>query len=101
MKYKKICKKNGYDPDKDKKEKRKEYKGTALATTSYSRFKGRCYTCKNFGQKSSDCPNKKNDSEHDKNKKGKDLMEDVCIVEDVVTKVQTAVTTKRSIKTKK
>ena len=64
MKYKKICKKNDYDPDEDKK--KKESKETALATTSYPSFKGRCYTCGNFGHKSADCPNKKNNSENDK-----------------------------------
>ena len=71
MKYKKICKKNDYDPDEDEKERKEENKGTALATMSYPRFKGRCYTCGNFGYKSADCSNKKNDSENDTNKKGK------------------------------
>ena len=69
VKYKKNCKKNVYDPDED--EKKKESKGTALGTTSYQRFKGRCYTCGNFGHKSTDCPNKKNDSENGTNKKRK------------------------------
>ena len=48
---------------------KKEIKGNALTTTSYPKFKGRCYTCGNFGHKSADCPNKKNDSENDTNKK--------------------------------
>ena len=69
MKYKKICKKNDYDPDKDKKETKKANKGTAITTTGYPRFKGSCYTCSNFGHKSANCPNKKNDSENDTNKK--------------------------------
>ena len=101
MKYKKICKKNDYDPDDDEKEKKKENKGTTLATTSYPRFKGRCYTSGNFGHKSADCPNKKNDSEIEKMKKGKDLTEDVCIVEDGITNALTAGATKRSRKDKK
>ena len=71
MKYKKICKKNDYDPDKDEKETKKSNKGTALTTMGYPRFKGRCYTCRNFGHKSTNCPSKKNDSENDANKKGK------------------------------
>ena len=41
LKYKKICKKDDYDQDEDEKDK-KENKGTALPTTSYPRFKGRC-----------------------------------------------------------
>ena len=75
MKYKKICKKNDYDPDEDEKERKKERKkennGTSLTTTSYPRFKGICLTCRNFGHKSADCPKKKNYSENDTNKKGK------------------------------
>ena len=71
MKYKKTYKKNDYDPDENEKEKKKENKGTTLARTSYPRFKARCYTCKNFGQKSTDCPNKNNDSENDTTKIGK------------------------------
>ena len=71
LKYKKICKKNDYDPNEDEKERRKENKGTALTTTGYPRFKGRCYTCGNFGYKSADCPSKKNDSENYANRKGR------------------------------
>ena len=66
MKYTKICKKNNYDPDNDKK--KKESKGTAIATKSYPRFKARCYACGNFGHKSTDCPNKKYDPENDTKK---------------------------------
>ena len=69
MKYKKICKKNDFDPDED--EKKKEIKGAALATISYPRFNGRCYVCENFGHQSVDCPNKRNDSENDTNKNAK------------------------------
>ena len=71
MKYKKICKKNDYDPDEDERERKKENKGTALTLTSYLRFKGRCYTCGNFGYKSANCPNKKDDSENDASTKGR------------------------------
>ena len=69
LKYKKICKKNNYDPYKDENEKVKENKGTALSTAGYTRFKGRCFTCSNFGHKSANCPSKKNDSESDPRKK--------------------------------
>ena len=51
--------------------KRKKKKGLALATTSYPRFKGRCYRCRNFGHESADYPNNKNYSENDTNKKCK------------------------------
>ena len=44
LKYKKICKKNNYDPDEDKNEKKRENKGTTLTTAGYPRFKGRCFT---------------------------------------------------------
>ena len=44
LKYKKICKKNNYDPDKDKNERKRENKGTALTTAGYPRFIGRCHT---------------------------------------------------------
>ena len=71
MKYKKMCKKNDYDPDEDENERKKANKGTALTTSGSPRFKGRCYTCGNFGHKSTNCPNKKNDSENDANKMGK------------------------------
>ena len=40
MNYKKICKKNDYDPNEDERERRKENKGTALTTTSYPRLRG-------------------------------------------------------------
>ena len=69
MKYKKRCKKNDYAPQMRMKKKKEKNKGTALATMSYPSFKGRCYTCRNFEHKSSDCPNKKNDSENNTNKK--------------------------------
>ena len=62
IKYKKICKKNEYDPDEDEKERKRENKGTVLTTAGYPRFKGRCYTCENLGHKSVNCPSKKNDS---------------------------------------
>ena len=62
LKFKKTCKKNNYDPNKDKNEKKKENKGTALTTAGYPRFKGRCFTYGNFGHKSADCPSKKNNS---------------------------------------
>ena len=71
MKYKKICKKNDYDPDEDEKETKKENKGTALTTKGYPRCKGRCYLCGNFGHKSTDCPHKKDDSENHANRKGR------------------------------
>ena len=69
IKYKKICKKNDYDPDEDEKVRKRESKGTALITAGYQRFKGRCYTCSNFGHKRANCPNKKNDSESDAKEK--------------------------------
>ena len=81
--------------------KKKENKGTALATTSYPRCKGRCYTSGNFGHKSADCSNKKMTQKITLIKIAKDLMEDVHIVEDGVTNAQTAGTTKRSRKDKK
>ena len=37
MKYKKICQKNGYDPDEDEKEKKKQNTRTVQATMSYPR----------------------------------------------------------------
>ena len=51
--------------------KKKENKGTTLTTTGCPRFKRRCYTCGNFGHKSANCPNKKNDPENDANEKGR------------------------------
>ena len=58
-----------YDPDKELNEKKSI--STALATTNYPRFKGRCFTYRNFSHKSADYPNKKNDSENDSYKKKK------------------------------
>ena len=69
LKFKKICKKNNCEPDEDENERKRENKGTALTTAGYPRFKGRCYTCGNFGHKSANCPSKKNDSESDPRKK--------------------------------
>ena len=50
-----------------KMKRKKESKSTALATASYPGFKGRCFTFGNFGHKSADCPNKKNESENGTN----------------------------------
>ena len=69
LKYKKMCKRNNYDSDKDENEKKKENKGIALTTAGYPRFKGRCYTCGNFRHQSAHCWSKKNDLENDSRKK--------------------------------
>ena len=57
--------------------------------------------CGKFGHKRADCPNKKHDSENNADKKEKDLMEDVCIVEDGVINVQTTGTTRKSLRDRK
>ena len=59
LKYKKICKKNKYDPNRDENEKKKENKGTELTTAGYPRFKGRCFTCRIFRHRSAGGPARK------------------------------------------
>ena len=65
-KYEKICKKNNYDPENEEEKKNKRrsgHHGTALVTNGNGVFKGRCYTCRNWGHKSQQCPfrNNRND----------------------------------------
>ena len=68
---------------------------------SYPRFRGRFYTCGNFGNKSTDYPNKKYHPENETNKKGEKLTANVRTVEDGVTNAQTAGTTRKSKRDRK
>ena len=62
-KYKKICKKIDYYPENenDKKSKqRNQNNSKALAAAGNGQLKGRCYICRNWGQKSHQCPFRNN-----------------------------------------
>ena len=62
-KYKKICKKNKHNPEKEDKKKgkrRNNNHGAVLAASGNSIFKGRCYICRNWGYKSNQCPFRNN-----------------------------------------
>ena len=57
-KYEKIYKKKDYDPeyeDKKKSKRRNSHHGMALVANRNGVFKGRCYTCRNWGHKSQQC----------------------------------------------
>ena len=58
FKYKKICKKNEYDPEsgEQKRKGKNNANDTALAMQGYKVFRGRCHFCGNFGHKPSECP---------------------------------------------
>ena len=57
FKYKKICKKNKYDPESDGQNKKgkNNANSTALTMQGYRGFGGRCHFCGNFGHKQTDC----------------------------------------------
>ena len=58
FKYKKICKKNKYDPESGEQNKKGKNNGnsTALTMLGFNVFRGRCHFCGNFGYKQSECP---------------------------------------------
>ena len=60
LKYEKICKKNEYDPESGKQNKKGKNNGnsTALTMRGFRGFRGWCHFCGNFKHKQTECPYK-------------------------------------------
>ena len=73
FKYKKICKKNEYDPEsgEQKRKGKNNANDTALIVRGFKGFRGRCHFYGNFGHEQSECPFKSsNENQKSNNNNG-------------------------------